>query len=259
MKRNKAIFLFILWFILGYIFQVQEAEAKPEVHVQPNKIHISAFFKGQELKIFGKVPIDWDIAIKIDGSREEVHLSRKGKVGVLWMNVGTVSIKGAPNFYFVSTSTNIENLAPPELLEKLELGYKYLSRHLHIESTLPEDKPDFLFDQFVALKQKEKLYKVESETISFGKPEGELKPFSLILKIPTKISPGEYIVNLYGFKDGQLVGSLKSFFDVELVGFPAFTRNLAFNHSLIYGILAVVLAIIVGSMMGFLFGNKGGH
>ncbi|RKX67413.1 MAG: hypothetical protein DRP41_01105 [Thermodesulfobacteriota bacterium] len=46
---------------------------------------------------------------------------------------------------------------------------------------------------------------------------------------------------------------------MKLVGFPAFCCRLAFQHFLLYGILAVALAITIGFVIKFVFGFKGGH
>ena len=46
---------------------------------------------------------------------------------------------------------------------------------------------------------------------------------------------------------------------VAMVGFPAMLYTLAYEHGATYGILAVVIAIITGFAIGFLFKGGGGH
>ncbi len=46
---------------------------------------------------------------------------------------------------------------------------------------------------------------------------------------------------------------------VEMVGFPALLAKLAYQHGAAYGVLAVVIAIVTGFAMGFLFKGGGGH
>jgi hypothetical protein len=46
---------------------------------------------------------------------------------------------------------------------------------------------------------------------------------------------------------------------VEMVGFPALLADLAYQHGATYGIIAVVIAIVTGFAMGFLFKGGGGH
>jgi hypothetical protein len=46
---------------------------------------------------------------------------------------------------------------------------------------------------------------------------------------------------------------------VHMVGFPEFLMSMAYQHALMYGILAVVVAILTGFLMGYLFKGGGGH
>jgi hypothetical protein len=44
-----------------------------------------------------------------------------------------------------------------------------------------------------------------------------------------------------------------------MVGFPAMLTTLAYEHGATYGILAVIIAIMTGFAIGFLFKGGGGH
>jgi uncharacterized membrane protein YraQ (UPF0718 family) len=44
-----------------------------------------------------------------------------------------------------------------------------------------------------------------------------------------------------------------------MVGFPAWLAALAYEHGAAYGVLAVVIAIVTGFAMGFIFKGGGGH
>ena len=71
--------------------------------------------------------------------------------------------------------------------------------------------------------------------------------------------PGKYEIVVYNLNNKHQIENLeKDFFEVKLTGFPKFISDMAFNHSLIYGILAVIIAILAGFVMGFIFKDKGG-
>ncbi len=59
--------------------------------------------------------------------------------------------------------------------------------------------------------------------------------------------------------DGKVVSSTCTDLTVEMVGFPALMAHLAYQHGVAYGVLAVVIAIVTGFAMGFLFKGGGGH
>ena len=46
---------------------------------------------------------------------------------------------------------------------------------------------------------------------------------------------------------------------VNLVGFPALLSRLAFGHSLLYGILATLIALLAGLGIGLIFQSRGAH
>jgi uncharacterized protein (TIGR02186 family) len=257
--KMKIVFLSIFIWAMLLLSISLGIEAKPLMRVQPNKVHISAFFKGQDIEISGMIPKNWEVAIKVYGSKDKVSFNKKGRLGFLWMNVGKVTYENIYNFYFLFTSKKLAKFSSGIELERLELGYETLYKHAKIESTIPKDENSFLFKQFISFKEKEGLYKINLDSITFTEAQNNLKSFSTTFMVPPKIAPGEYYVDLYGFEDEKIVGILQNYFSVDMVGFPAFCRALAFNNSLIYGILAVVLAIVVGFMVGFLFEGKKGR
>jgi len=56
-----------------------------------------------------------------------------------------------------------------------------------------------------------------------------------------------------------VVSSASTNVTVAMVGFPALLSDLAYKHGATYGIIAVVIAIVTGFAMGFLFKGGGGH
>jgi uncharacterized membrane protein YraQ (UPF0718 family) len=60
-------------------------------------------------------------------------------------------------------------------------------------------------------------------------------------------------------QDGKAVSHTCTDLTVEMVGFPALMAQLAYQHGAAYGVLAVIIAIVVGFAMGFLFKGGGGH
>ena len=77
--------------------------------------------------------------------------------------------------------------------------------------------------------------------------------------LPTNTKPGTYKVCLSVIQDGKVVNQTCTDLTVALVGFPAFLATLAYQHGAAYGVIAVVIAIITGFAMGFLFKGGGGH
>ena len=77
--------------------------------------------------------------------------------------------------------------------------------------------------------------------------------------LPTTIKPGAYRVCLTVVQEGQVTARNCSDLKVIMVGFPAMLASLAYEHGATYGILAVIIAIVTGFAMGYLFKGGGGH
>jgi len=68
-----------------------------------------------------------------------------------------------------------------------------------------------------------------------------------------------YQVKVLEIHDGVIVDSSKNRLEVKEEGIPLMLSELAFNHSLLYGFLAVLIAVAAGLIMDFFFGTgKGG-
>jgi hypothetical protein len=62
-------------------------------------------------------------------------------------------------------------------------------------------------------------------------------------------------VRLVSFRDGQVVGQGEGTFELARGGLVEFVASLAETHGLAYGVLAVVVAVASGLLVGFLFGS----
>jgi len=240
--------------------QLYAADGEPTLEVAPQKVEINSFYHGTTLAVKGTVPANSKIALVLVGEKKTQTLKRKGKVGPLWMNVDTVTIKGAPEMYYLATSTDTqEELAPSEVLARYTVGYGALRESITIEQG--NSDYDSTFREFIKLKESAELYRTVYNSIKLKPMAGNLSKFEVLLPIPALAPPGEYKVFIYCFEEGRLFSSASSKLTVEKVGLPEKLSTLAVNHAALYGILAVVAAIAAGLFMGVLFGSKGkgGH
>ena len=139
---------------------------------------------------------------------------------------------------------------------ELGIGYKALLSDIEI-SPKSADK-DFIFDEYVKLMEESGVYSVKDDAITYGKVANGLKNFTANLTIPSKMGTGSYTVTAASVENGAVTGRMSKDLQVELKGFPAFISTLAFGHPLLFGILAVVIAIGAGLIVGILFKGGGG-
>jgi hypothetical protein len=235
-------------------------ESINSMRIDPTEIGVGLFYKGASVHVEGVIPAGYDAAILCRGQESSVELKRKGKVGgFLWMNVAEVVFEDVPSLYLLSTSSALAKLAPPSVLEELEVGYPALESRALRSSARTAQEGDFR--EFLKLKESEKLYSYEVGRMNFEpRPDGAIH-VSAECWLPTKAPWGEYEVRLFGFEAGrgELLGTER--LQLGPVGVTARVSALATRHGLLYGILAVLIALGVGLLTGLAFGlaSKKGH
>jgi uncharacterized protein (TIGR02186 family) len=236
--------------------RVCASSSEPTLELSPQEIGIGSFYHGTSLTLKGTAPADCGVALLLLGEREEQVLKQKGRVGPLWMNVGTVTIRDAPEMYYLLTSSDdLSDLAPSEVLDAHSIGYGALRKEIAIEQEGSD--LDVTFREFIKLKESMGLYDISLNSVKPQRTDADSATFKLSVSIPALAPVGQYDVHLYCFSDGQVVSNAAGAFAVEKVGLPQWLSTLAFNNAAIYGILAIVVAVAAGLLMGVLFGSKG--
>jgi hypothetical protein len=232
------------------------AAAAPEVQVSPNVVEIGAFFHGDRVQVTGKIPPGAQAVVEMVGQSAVEHLRRKGRRGGLWMNVGEVEVSGAPSLY-LAMSTDPKLLKNPA--PDATWGYPALQRAVKFAGSVASEERQKFVKQFFELQESEEIYATFPGALKAGGAEGDLKKVTGTLPLPTKVKPGSYQVCLTVIQDGVVTGKQCTELKVAMVGFPAMLSALAYQHGATYGILAVIIAIVTGFAMGYLFKGGGGH
>jgi len=236
-------------------WQPVSAGADVSLELDPNNVRIGTFYNGTTIEATGLVPADAEILVRVSGAGEELHLKKKGKVGgLLWMNTGDVTFEHAPRAYMLNTTTTLaDRLEQPAI----GLGFIALEKQVEISAT-DEAEKTFLFQEFLKLKKKAGLYIIDTASTSYAPAENGMKSFHSVLTIPPRMTPGAYTVELFAVTGDQVVGSTTNKFNIKQIGFPAQLSDLAFNKSIFYGVMSVIIALGAGLLMGTLFKGKGG-
>jgi uncharacterized protein (TIGR02186 family) len=221
------------------------------IRVEPENISIGIFYSGQTIRVKAFAPASRDIVIRVAGPEEPLLLKKKGrKFGLLWMNVGEVRYQAVPTLYLLSSSRRLEEIAAPETLDRLKLGFDALQDRIPADA---EEGARELFPELVKLKQRDRLFSIQPagvqlQPLGSGWQEG-LGEFFL----PAKTPVGEYTVDVFDFhaRQGQLLGTAK--IRVERASLVSWIVSLAADHGLLYGCIAVALAVLAGLFTGFLF------
>ncbi len=259
MRRNGYVWhglAAILGLLLLLSLPALSLGASQELQVTPDLVEIGAWFRGHQVTASAMIPKGAEAVFEVVGQTADEHLMRKGRRAGLWMNVGEIDVQHAPSLYLVM-STN------PKLLEtpapEAPWGFAALKRRVSMSGMITDQEKDKFFEQFIKMKESEDLYATSKDPAKKSRAVGDLAPVKVMFRLPTNVKPGTYEVCLSVVQDGQVIAKNCKQFQVKLVGFPAMLSTLAYEHGLTYGILAVVIAIVTGFAMGYLFKGGGGH
>jgi len=231
------------------------ADDAPMLTVTPADILMGASYNGATLKIAGRVPAGSEVVLRFIGAASELHMREKDKVlGLLWMNRNSLTFKNVPNVLLVQESKPLDQLGPAAK----PYGLDSLRRMVQVEEASAGDDCLDAPAELLRLKKREGLCRESMGGVSFGPETNGTKTFVAVMSVPPTLSPGQYEVEMVAFKDGKIVKRATVPVTAKLVGLPAWLNNLAFKHSMFYGILATVIAILSGLLIGLVFQGRGG-
>jgi len=233
---------------------VQAANPALQLDIDDNTIQVSTFYNGTSLEVSGTVEGNADVILQVSGPKHDVHLKEKGKVaGFLWMNKTDVSLENTPAVYMLYTpGGSPEKFVRPEF----GVGYKALLQDMTIEPA-SEDK-SFIFGEYVKLMEESGVYAINNGAVTYGTSSDTGKTFRVTLNIPSKMSAGNYTVEAISIRNGAVLDRTTEKLTLELTGFPRLLSDLAFESPLIFGFMAVFIALGTGLIIGVLFRGGGG-
>ena len=238
-------------------------EQMPRPKLIPEKIEMGTFYNGTRLRIEGTAPVGSGILIVIEGSERDEFFNRKGRVGPIWLTVDRIHVKHAPSVFLRFSSTALSSLVDREGVQKYQLDEDAIMDRIRLlchckcsltdrsqQSGVHDAVPDpsyarLLYADFLELKHHDGSYREQTGTVNItGTNSGTA--YSLEFEWPRKIPPGSYRVAVYACRDRRVIAQSAAKLQLAEVGFPAYMANLAFSKPWIYGIGAVLVAVLAG-------------
>jgi uncharacterized protein (TIGR02186 family) len=211
-------------------------QAKPLVaDLSQYRIEIDSSFNGTRLLLFGARNETGDIVVVVRGPEKRFTVRRKERVAGIWMNHRERRFDNVPTYYVLASSKPLSQMHPTEIFKSLRIGAK--------EAVMENGVGDPVFAAALLERaQVSQLYSLESQKVSFM---GE-SLFKLVIPFPDNIPGGNYSADVYLFNDGQLTGMQSIPLHVEKTGFDAWVYDVAQNHSVLYGMTAILIAVSIG-------------
>jgi hypothetical protein len=253
--RLRKTIVLLLGCLGAVTMSVPAREAAAALSVVPDSVEIGTFYRGCQVAVSAVIPAGAEAVVEVVGRANTQKLLRKGRRGGLWMSVGETEVSGAPSLYLVM-STNSELLAgsPPDL----PWGYGALAHEVRFTGEPSAAEQANLLAEFIKLKESEKLFGTFPGALTLSPaPDGQYNVKGTFF-LPGTVKPDAYKVSLSVLRAGTVVDRSDTQLTVAMVGFPALLWKLAWNHGVLYGIVAVVIAFFTGFVMGYVFKKGGG-
>lgn len=230
------------------------------VQVSPDNVAINLGYHGAKLQITGQSRAGDDLIIRITNANGDAHYKYIGKAGgLVWMKKGDISFQNVPGVYLLYSSRDLELLLDPAEQKANVIGFDALKETLEIETANEEFQQDKARwqDEFIRFKEKENLYITQTGTVT-RKHGQKSDDYQVEVSWPYQAATGDYTVESIAVRNGKIVERATTNFTVERAGIVKKLTDLAFNRAALYGIMAVLIAMVAGFAVGLVFKKGGG-
>lgn len=220
---------------------VAHAKSEPVlVDLSKNFVAITAGFTGTEVLLFGTWDGDGEVVIVIEGPEQEIAVRRKEQIAGIWVNGRQVDFVRVPAFYQVLATSSLDEWLPLSVREANQIGVEYL--------TLDTRDP---VEAAVAAEYRAALIRNKQRIGHYGKVESRLKLiggrlFRSTVYFPANVPVGRYWIRTYLVKHGKIVSTRSMPLTINKIGIEADVYRVAHQHSALYGIAAIVIAVMAG-------------
>lgn len=224
--------------------------------VADEHITVSSDYRGSFITVFGVNPDRrgrGDIVVVLRGPNQPAAVMRKRRVLWLWVNGAPVRFSDAPSFFAVLSNRPLRQIASPESIWRYGLDPAAAA---HLESGTGAADPSAYRAALVRLRRAQDLYQEYSGSPVEGRGGFTLFAgglFRAVVRLPANAPIAQYYADTYLFRDGRLISSQHIPISVARVGIERSIHDLATQHSLLYGLLTVMLALGAGYAAFFFF------
>lgn len=207
-----------------------------------NRVSITANFDGSEITVFGAIKrekpipddVPLDVIVTVEGPKKVETVRRKGRRAGIWINVDASTLGFSPTFYSVATSRPMLEDLPP--LTNMAWSITADQRIL----------PKYRGDEF-----REALLRLRTDAGLYQEHEGEVELmedtlFRSSVTLPSNLTEGDYRTRIYLLRAGEVIDSYDTAIFVRKVGIERWLHSLAKQQPFFYGLLAVLVAIVIG-------------
>ncbi len=222
--------------------------------ITDESVAVTSDYRGARLTVFG---VHWrrtrarnDVVIVLRGPSETQIVRRKRRILGLWINTDPVRFRGVPTFFALASTRPVSAFLDARTITGLGLDPSVLAR---LEGGTPSDTDSASYRRaLVRLKQAQGLYRVSPTGLVIEEDGAFKAPFI----IPANAPVGTYSVNVILFRAGRVVKENPGEVVISRIGIEKTIYTAAQERPLLYGIVAVLLALAAGYVAAVVFRRR---
>lgn len=234
-----------------------------------NRVALTASYSGSEILIFGAIRRDpaeqlaedelraqldvqepagdaqdlgapFDVIVVVEGPRHPAEIWRKDWRAGIWLNVDALMIPSVPSFYAVAASDALADILSPDADAEHQIT---IDQAIRLDDAVGQvSDPAQYAEALVRLRARsghfadlERFVHIDRETL-----------FRARVQLPANIIDGAYITRIYLVRDGAVESVFRTAIFVRKDGIERWLYELAYEYPLLYGLLALVIALLAG-------------
>ena len=186
------------------------------------------------------------LAIVVRGPPVPITVRKKARVAGIWVNTKSVRFETAPGFYAVATSAPIAKLIDERTAAIYEIGVGSLQLSPASGNSAGETEE---FERgLIDLRRRAGL---------FAEHEGDVGVTQNVLyrariAIPSAVPVGDYSAQIFLIRRGTVIAVSETPITIDKSGFERWVYVFSRSYGLLYGLVAVALALLAGWLAGLI-------
>lgn len=220
------------------------------IGISSAEIAIVPDFSGTDVTVFGAIEnVDpallaaggYDVVVALEGPRERITMRRKERVAGVWINRHSVVFEAMPESYSMTSTRELTQIASDLELSTHSVGLPR-ARILPTSFSGRAEEVALYRDAFLKLKTESRLYQENPGGVKFVSSS----LFAATIHIPADIPNGRHVIRAYLFKEGRFFDEKQLEMNVVKTGLEEAITAAAFDQPLLYGLFAVLMAVLTG-------------
>ena len=247
---KNAFQIILLLFVYTYSSN-SSAENNLVADLSQDNVKISTNFLGAKILLFGAydgIQGD-DIIVVVSGPKGLVTVQKKEKVLGVWVNTKKINYINAPKYLYIASNRDINEILNYKTRKISEIGLNNLNVRMQPGENISTKEEETWRKALTRNMLKSKLWSLDENSVKLNKNA----LFRTYVALPSNVPTGIFNVKILHYRNNKLISKERSTINVSKSGMSAEIYNIAQNYSTLYGIFAVVLAVLIGWITNIIF------